>query len=297
MAGDPRALLQKADKALSGATGGFSFFGGREDKYMNAADLYVEAANAFRMQKMNREAGQAFEKAAAVQSKNLNEPDDAANTLVDAFKVYRQENPEDACRCLDFAISQYCKKGNFRRAAQHKENEGQVFEEILHDKKRALECFEAAAGWYEGDNAAALANKLWLKVADISALNGDYNKAVDQYEKVAAASINNNLMRYSVKDYLFKAGLCQLAVGDMVGINRALEKYRDMDPTFPSTREYQLLADLAEALEKDDLDQFEDRLFQFDKMSKLDNWKAHILLEAKKHLSSGGGNQNEDDFS
>ena len=41
----------KADKALSGASGGFSFFGGREDKYQNAADLYIQAANAFRMQK------------------------------------------------------------------------------------------------------------------------------------------------------------------------------------------------------------------------------------------------------
>jgi len=47
------ALTQrnKADKALSGASGGFSFFGGREDKFQNAADLYIQAANAFRMQK------------------------------------------------------------------------------------------------------------------------------------------------------------------------------------------------------------------------------------------------------
>lgn len=145
----------QADKALSGASGGFSFFGGREDKYQNAADLYIEAANAFRIQKMNREAGQAFEKAASVQTKHLNEPDDAANTLVDAFKVYRKENPEDAVRCLEFAVTQYCKKGNFRRAAQHKENMGEVFEVEMGDMKRALECYETAAGWYEGDNAGA----------------------------------------------------------------------------------------------------------------------------------------------
>ena len=78
MAQDPRALLQKvgspiatlhdlsssltytatqltvtsqADKALQGASGGFSLFGGRTEKYENAADLYTQAANAFRMQK------------------------------------------------------------------------------------------------------------------------------------------------------------------------------------------------------------------------------------------------------
>lgn len=104
------------------------------------------------------EAGRAFEKAAHIQTKNLSEPDDAANTLVDAFKVYRKENPKDAARCLDVAINQYCARGNFRRAASHKESLGELFEVELGDMKRALQCYEAAAGWYEGDNAAAYVN-------------------------------------------------------------------------------------------------------------------------------------------
>lgn len=288
MSGDPRALLQKADKTLSGAGSGFSFFGGREEKYQNAADLYIEAANAYRMQKMNREAGQAFEKAAAVQTNNLHEPDDAANTLVDAFKVYRKENPEDAVRCLEIAVNQYCKKGNFRRAAQHKENMGEVFENEIGDTKRALESYEAAAGWFEGDNAGALANKLWLKVADIAALESDYYKAIEQYEKVASASVGNNLMRYSVKDYFLKAGICHLATGDIVAVNRALEKYRELDPTFPSTREHQLLVDLAGSLEGGDQDAFTDQLFQYDQMSKLDKWKTTILLRIKETIQEAG---------
>lgn len=90
-----------------------------------------------------------------MQINNLKEPDDAANTYVDAFKVYKQESPEDAVRCLDFSIQQYCKKGNFRRAAQHKENLAEVLETQIGDIKRALEAYELAAGWYESDNAAA----------------------------------------------------------------------------------------------------------------------------------------------
>jgi hypothetical protein len=46
-------LSFKADKALQAASGGFSLFGGREEKYQNAADLYVQAANAFKMAKMS----------------------------------------------------------------------------------------------------------------------------------------------------------------------------------------------------------------------------------------------------
>jgi len=54
MAGDPRALLQKADKAASGAGSGFSLFGGRAEKWENAADMYTQAANAFRVQKQSK---------------------------------------------------------------------------------------------------------------------------------------------------------------------------------------------------------------------------------------------------
>src|SRR5215471_2742687 len=56
-----------------------------------------------------------------------------------------------------------------------------------------------------------LANKSWLKVADIAALAGQYPRAIDRYETVARASLNSNLTKWSVKDYFFKAGACYLA--------------------------------------------------------------------------------------
>ncbi|UNI20084.1 vesicular-fusion protein S17 [Purpureocillium takamizusanense] len=284
MAQDPRALLQKAEKALQGAGGGFSFFGGREEKFQNAAELFVQAANAFKMQKQNVEAGKAFEQAAQIQTNKLNEPDDAANTLVDAFKAYRKEDPQAAARCLNVAIDRYCSKGNFRRAATHKESLGELYDQDLGDTKSALEAYEAAAGWYEGDNANALANKLWLKVADVAALDGDYNKAIDNYEKVAEQSINNNLMKYSVKEYLLKAGICHLASGDLVAAQRAIERYRELDPAFATQREHMLLVDLCEAVEAKSQEQFSDKLFQYDQVSKLDKWKTTILVRVKNSI-------------
>lgn len=56
-----------------------------------------------------------------------------------------------------------------------------------------------------------LANKHFLKVADLSALEADYYKAINNYERIGRQSINNNLMKWSVKDYLLKAGMCHLA--------------------------------------------------------------------------------------
>lgn len=95
-------------------------------------------------------------------------------------------------------------------------------------------------------------------------------------------------MKWSVKDYFLKSGLCLLAVGDMVAVNRAFEKYRDMDPSFPSTREHQLLVDLAEAVDAGEQEVFADKLFQYDQMSKLDKWKTTILLRIKNAIEEKG---------
>jgi len=46
MSGDPRALQQQAEAAEKKASGGFSFFGGKQDKLERAAELWTEAANA-----------------------------------------------------------------------------------------------------------------------------------------------------------------------------------------------------------------------------------------------------------
>ena len=74
---------------------------------------------------------------------------------MDAFKSYRKDSPEDAVRCLAVAINQYCNKGNFRRAASHKESLGETYETELGDMKNAIDAYETAAGWYESDNATA----------------------------------------------------------------------------------------------------------------------------------------------
>lgn len=58
---------------------------------------------------------------------------------------------------------------------------------------------------------SSLANKHFLKVADLAALESDYYKSINYYERIARSSVNNNLMKWSVKDYFLKAGFCHLA--------------------------------------------------------------------------------------
>lgn len=241
---------------------------------------------------LDHEAGQAFERAADIMSTKLSEPDDMANTLTEAFKVYRKDSPADAARVLTTAIAHYTSKGNFRRAATHQQNLAEVYENEIGDQKKALEAYDTAAGWFESDNAEALANKLYLKVADLAALEGDYRRAIEKFESVAKSSLNNNLMRWSVKDYFLKAGICYLAAGDQVATKRALENYREWDNSFAQTRENMLLTDLLQCVEGGEQDAFSDKLFQFDQLSKLDKWKTSLLLKVKNGIE-----KEEEDFS
>ncbi|EGS23212.1 vesicular-fusion protein sec17-like protein [Thermochaetoides thermophila DSM 1495] len=283
MALDPRALEEKARKTLQSASG-WSFFSNKEDKYQTAADLYTQAANAYRLENRNQEAGEAFIAAANIYREKLNEPDDAANLMVDAFKVLRKDNPQKALDCIDQAIMRYTSKGNFRRAASHKENAGEMLEQDLNDRVRAMQYYRDAALWYEQDGAKALANKLWLKVADIAALEGQYFDAANRFEKVAQSSLENHLMKYSVKEYFLKAGLCVLATKDLVTARRSLEDYKAKDPSFASQRECQLLEDLIEAIGQGNQEMFTDKLYAYDQLSRLDKWKMEILLRIKNQI-------------
>jgi alpha-soluble NSF attachment protein len=129
-------------------------------------------------------------------------------------------------------------------------------------------------------------------VADLAALNQDYYRAFKTYEKVADQSINNNLMRYSVKEYFLKAGICHLATQDLIDTERAIEKYKELDPGFASQRECQLLVDLLGAVNAKDADMFTDKLFAYNQMSKLDKWKTSILLLIKTQIQ-----EEQEDFS
>jgi alpha-soluble NSF attachment protein len=52
-----------------------------------------------------------------------------------------------------------------------------------------------------------------LKAAHFAAVLDDFPRAIEVFESCAAASVNNPLLKFSVKEYLLKAGLCHLADG------------------------------------------------------------------------------------
>lgn len=53
-----------------------------------------------------------------------------------------------------------------------------------------------------------------------------YERATQIYQTVAKNSMNNNLLKYSVKGYLLNAGLCQICGKDIVAVQNAIESYQ-----------------------------------------------------------------------
>ena len=158
--------------------------------------------------------------------------------------------------------------------------------EKAEDKPGALEFYEKAMDLYMTEEMASEVNKCLTKIGQVAAELGDLKKAVMSWEDLAKKSIDNNLLKYSVKGYLLNAGICVMSGGDMEAINNAVERYDDLDATFSGTREYTLLKGLAEAMEAGDEDAFTAAVAEFDSMTRLEPWKTSLLLDAKRKIAS-----------
>ncbi|KAM0516714.1 hypothetical protein ACHAPE_005348 [Trichoderma viride] len=285
---DPQALIQQAEKLASKGSGGWSFLGGSDDKFWDAARLFKEAAQAYERQGQNIEAGKTYERAAAVREKSLKELGDAADSYVEASDAYRRDDPEAAIRCRERAfalIQQSTSESKQTRLSRVKEILGQIYEHDLKDLKKAREAYKEAAERLP--KARELnANKLFTQYADLAALDEDYYVAIETYDRIINSMIGNQTMKWSLSTYCFKAGVCHLATGDFVGTRRAVESYRQKDAEFSSQYKYKLIEDLCGAVEAHDQDQFGELLFQFDRTSRLEPWMTAILVKVKNSIEA-----------
>ncbi|KAI7847777.1 soluble NSF attachment protein [Circinella umbellata] len=273
-------LLQAADKRLNG----WSFFGGG-NKQEEAAELYEKAGNTFKLAQRWSEAGEAFIKAAGLFNKIPDTQYEASKSYENAAKCYKKNNPEEAVRALESAIMIDKDGAHFRNAAKHHQEIAEIYESDIVDLQGAMKNWEEAAHLYMADDSQAMVNKCLLKVAHFAAQLEQYDIAIDKLEAVATASMDNQLTKWSLKEYFLKAGLCHLCTNDLVHTRQALDKYCTMDITFENTREYQFLQAILDCVDNGEIEIFTQKVYEFDQMTKLDHWKTTILLRIKKTIN------------
>lgn len=244
--------------------------------------MYARAANMFKMAKKWSAAGSAFCEAASLHLKNGSRHD-GATCYVDAGTCYKKSDPAEAVNCLLKAIEIYTDMGRFTIAAKHHMTIAEIYEQEVVDIEKAMTHYEQAADYFKGEESTSSANKCMLNVARYAAQLEQYEKAIDIYEQVASSSLENALLKYSSKEYFFRAALCHMCV-DLLNAQHALNKYEELCPSFADSREYKLVKALIGKLEDQDVDGFTDTVKEYDSISRLDQWYTNILLRIKKSL-------------
>ncbi|KAJ8477737.1 hypothetical protein OPV22_021464 [Ensete ventricosum] len=274
---------KKAEKKLAG----WGIFG---SKYDDAAELFDKAANCFKLAKNWDRAGSVYIKLANCHLK-LDSKHEAASAYVDAANCYKKISVQDASQSLSQAVKLFLEIGRLNMAARYCKELGELYEQEQNLKK-AMDYFEQAADLFQSEEVTTSANQCKQKVAQFAAQLEQYPKAIEIYEAIARHSINNTLLKYGVKGILLNAGICQLCKNDVVAVTNALERYQELDPTFSGTREYKLLADLADSMDEGDVVKFTNALQEYDSMTRLDPWKTTLLLRVKNAIKA---KEEEDD--
>uniref|UniRef100_A0A7N6FD01 N-ethylmaleimide-sensitive factor attachment protein, beta b n=1 Tax=Anabas testudineus TaxID=64144 RepID=A0A7N6FD01_ANATE len=304
-------LMADADKKVK-SSGSFlgGMFGGGHHKVEEACEMYCRAANMFKMAKnwsvsaqltdciyvvhayllffcLSTAAGNAFCKTARLQMQ-LQNKHDCATSFIDAGNAYKKSDPNEAIKCLNAAIDIYTDMGRFTIAAKHHISIAEIYESELVDIEKAIAHYEQAADYYKGEESNSSANKCLLKVGAYCAQLEQYQKAIEIYEQVGANTMDNPLLKYSAKEYFFKAALCHFIV-DELNAKIAVEKYEEMFPAFSDSRECKLLKKLLEAHEEQNSEAFTEAVKEFDSISRLDQWHTTLLLRIKKTIQGDEG--------
>ncbi|XP_010153684.1 PREDICTED: beta-soluble NSF attachment protein, partial [Eurypyga helias] len=265
-----------------------------------ACEMYTRAANMFKIAKNWSAAGNAFCQAAKLHMQ-LQSKHDSATSFVDAGNAYKKADPQEAINCLNAAIDIYTDMGRFTIAAKHHITIAEIYEAELVDIEKgqhlpfppgtpaACQAGRPAREKLLGKAVAARcsANKCLLKVAAYAAQLEQYQKAIEIYEQVGTNTMDNPLLKYSAKEYFFKAALCHFIV-DELNAKLALEKYEEMFPAFTDSRECKLLKKLLEAHEEQNSEAYTEAVKEFDSISRLDQWLTTMLLRIKKSIQGEG---------
>ena len=282
---DPRSLIAEAEELLKPQLGFFLFLSGSSASMRkeDATDLYIQAANLYRLKKDFNLAGAQFVKAAEIQE-SLGNHNDTANHLVEAYKCFKGVSPTDAISSLSKAIHIFLtQNGQFRRAANFTMDLAELYESV-NDYENASKSYEQAGDYFTTDHAEALANKAFLKCADLYALNGNYKRAVELYDNIIKNLLGNSLSRWSLKDYFFKVVLCVLCMDDVIEAHKRKDQFLQDDPSWGQSREYKLVEGILESIDQGDVEGFSDKVFDFDQFSKLDKLKTQLLLKVKNSV-------------
>jgi len=276
-------LVAEAEKKLNSSKSFLGGLFGGQNKQDEALECYERAANLFKMAKKWSQAGNTFVTLAQHHTKLGNKHESATN-YVNASNCYKKSDPNEAAGCLVKAVDIYTDMGRFTVAAKHHQTIAEIYETDVADLEKAMHHYEQAADFFKGEESNSSANKCMLKVAQYAAQLENYDRAIKIYEDVSSHALESSLLKYSAKEYYFRASLCHLCV-DVLNAEHAIKKYGDLFPAFADSRECKFVKALVGHLQEEDLDAWTKEVQTYDSVSRLEQFHTTLLLRIKKGIA------------
>ena len=300
-------------------------FGGGKDRFEDAAAVFNRAGMSFKAVRKWAEAARAYKRAAECHVKVKSESE-AAMAYTECARAYVKAGdgksakngrapgerggwrardrrrrharavppaplpPAAATEVMEHeALARLVDAGRMSQAAKLYNELAELLEaEGMADV--AIANYEKASDLFVAENATSSSHKALIRVAHLCATlePAELDKAADTFAKVAGECLSNNLLKFQAKGYFFNAFLCILARTDVVAADSALERFKEMDYTFPGSRECKLCEDVLQSFKDANADAFTDAIYNYDQISKLDPWKTTLLLKIKTAITGGG---------
>jgi len=262
-------------------------------RYDEAAELYQQASNQFKLAKEWREAANCLNQCAFC-AQCAESASDQANYLMEAGNVLKKMSTEEAVEQFEKAIAIHSAGGRFQQAGKLLLQIAEMLEEQRvgdNGRKRLVEYYKRATDLFElDDHSKSNVTKCKLQVASHVALDKEEPEkgrleAIQIFEAEGEKALGNTLLSFGAKEHFLNAGILHLVGGDSVTSSLANEKYTTLDPRFGSSREGELLQALVEACEDTDVDKFTETIYAFESASPLSNWKVEFLLKVKDNMT------------
>lgn len=280
------ALVEQAERRL----GSFSLFGSGKQK-QDAMELFDNAATQFKVAKLWPNAATTYQRAAEI-AIQLNLDLEATEFYRSAASMFKLSDQTDEAVALYRLLGERMMGNNsFTAAAKSFKTIGELYEEE-RDYSQSLAAYKRAADCYIAEDQETSSSQMLLKAAHLSALLKDYTSAIQLFEDVADKSVNNRLAKWSCPKYYFNALLCGLAKhadkGDVDEVENKLFQYQSSYPALEGSREEKFVLQLIVAVRELSLDAFQDAVYDYDRVSKLDDWQSGLLIAVKNAVRSGG---------
>lgn len=281
-------LMKQAEKQLK------KFFGGSK-KYDKAIDLFEQAAAQFKMNDNWAEAAEACYRCAEVYEKQK-ETLDAANKYADSGLCIARIDPQEGQKRMMMAVQIHTEEGRLAAAARVWKDLAELLEEEdqLDD---AIDAWQKAADCHESEGTLANALNCHLHIAELEMKEYRFKRASKHYEKCATLALEKNINKGSLREYFYKALLCQFVVSakkwNLKNVHVMLDRFTGMDRKFVGTREHSIVTKCVAAFEAEDVAEFTQVIYEHDKIHKLDDQSTHMLLEIKKILKNPPEPENE----